>query len=423
MAFILLALLGSITPAWGEENLHARIFASPQWREFREEVLANHVRLLTDAQLEEPCRQAVLPDGAEALDTAVVTCLQAVLRGLDANSAYFTPGERQRMATPQNGFVGIGLEMRQAASRNGDIEIVSTLRGSAAERAGVLPGDLIFSIGNEPTRGVPFMDAVQSMRGEAGSVLDLRVRRPGVDEPMRFSIRREQVRLRSVRASAVAPGVFWLRLSQLRDDTRREILAEVARLVRQSPQPPTQVILDLRGCPGGLLDALVGVAALWTPERAAILRTVDRSGPPGRLYLATPADYAKADTGPDSDPADGPLHRLPLTILVNQRTSAGAEALAQVLREKRAASVFGQTTSGLAAIDKILPLQSGAAFRIQIARMESPEGASWESLGVVPDVLVSSNAKSDWEYGLLPGDAELAAVLAAITDGMARLPR
>jgi C-terminal processing protease CtpA/Prc len=77
--------------------------------------------------------------------------------------------------------------------------------------------------------------------------------------------------------------VFWLRLSQLRDTTRREILAEVTRFERQSPQPPTQVILDLRGCPGGLLDALVGVAALWTPEGSGIVRTVDQSGPPGRL--------------------------------------------------------------------------------------------------------------------------------------------
>lgn len=418
-----LILVSSIALAWAQETSHDRIFASSQWREFRAAVMANHVRPVTDSRLQAPCRQVVASDSLDALDAAVATCIQAALKELDANSAYFSPEERQRMAAGPNGFVGIGLELRPAASRNGDIEIVSTIQGSAAERAGLLPGDLIFSISDRLTSGVPMMNAVQSMRGEAGSILNLRVRRPGVDEPIRFSVRREQIRVRSVRASLAAPGVFWLRLSQLRDTTRREILAEVTRLERQSPQPPTQVILDLRGCPGGLLDALVGVAALWTPEGSGIVRTVDQSGPPGRLYLATPDDYAKSDTDADSDPTNELLHRLPLTILVDQRTAAGAEALAQVLREKRKAKVFGQTTFGIAAIDKVLPLQSGAAFRIQIARMESPEGASWESRGVVPDVLVPTSTTMDWQYGALPGDTELAAVLAAITDGTGRVSR
>ncbi|WP_082091331.1 S41 family peptidase [Paracidovorax citrulli] len=420
-ATLALVLVGSITLSWAQETLHDRIFASLQWREFRDAVMTNYVRPVTDAQLQAPCRQAVASNNFAVLDVAVVTCLQAVLKDLDTNSAYFSPEERQRMAVGPNGFVGIGLELRSAASRNGDIEIVSTIQGSAAERAGLLPGDLIFSIADKLTSGVPLMTAVQSMKGEAGSVLNLRVRRPGVTEPIRFSVRREQIRIQSVRASLAAPGVLWLKVSQLRDTTRRDILAEVARLERQSPQPPTQVILDLRSCPGGLLDALVGVAALWTPNGSGIVRTVDQSGPPGRLYLATPEDYAKSDTDVDSDPTDGPLQRLPLTILVNQQTAAGAEALAQILREKRQAKIFGQTTFGFTAIVKMLPLQSGAAFKMQIASMESPEGVSWEHRGVVPDVIVPINTTTDWKYGALPGDTELAAVLAAITESAGRV--
>ena len=99
-----------------------------------------------------------------------------------------------------------------------------------------------------------------------------------------------------------------------------------------------------------------------------------------------------------------------MTILVNQRTAGGAEALALALRESRQAQVFGQATFGSAAMDKILPLKSGAAFRIEIGRMESPAGSTWESRGVVPDIVVPVQMTAG-EYGALPGDTELAALL------------
>ena len=404
-------VIGNVTIARAEESLHDKIFASERWLEFRDGVMANHVRPVTDGQLQSPCLQGTAATGHESFDAAVTACMQAVLNGLDRNSSYFTREDRERMdAPPGGGFVGIGLEMRQAPSRNGDIEIVSTIRGSAAERAGLLPGDLIFSIANWPTRGVPLEDAVRSMRGIAGTILELRVRRQGAEVPLRFSVRREQVRLRSVRGGLVAPGVMWLRLSQLRDETRGEIVAEVARLGRQTPDPLAKVVLDLRGCPGGLVEAMVGIAALWVPEGTAIVRTIEQSGLPGRLYRATPADYLKSNPNGNDEPSDGTLRRLPLTILVNQRTAGGAEALALALRESRQAQVFGQATFGSAAMDKILPLKSGAAFRIEIGRMESPAGSTWESRGVVPDIVVPVQMTAG-EYGALPGDTELAALL------------
>lgn len=143
---------------------------------------------------------------ADTLETAVVACLQAVLKDLDANSAYITPEERQQMQKGQNAFVGIGLEMREAHNGNGEIEIVSTLHGSPAEKAGLLAGDRIIAIVERPTLGVPLMTSVRSMRGEPGSVLVLRVRRVGSAEALRFLIRREPIRLQSVKGGMPAPG-------------------------------------------------------------------------------------------------------------------------------------------------------------------------------------------------------------------------
>jgi carboxyl-terminal processing protease len=411
---IALTLGGSITQAWSQDTLHDRLFASAQWRDLRDKVMERRVSPVTDAELQAPCRQAVAPDASNILDAALETCLRVAVESLDAGSTYYTPEARQRMQVGPNDFVGIGLELRQSASRNGEVEIVSAIRGSPAERAGLLSGDLIFSIANRSTQGVPLMDAVRSMRGKAGSFLDLQVRRPGVAEPIHFSVQREQIRVLSTRTGLPAPGVLWLRLSQFRQDTRRDLLADVVRAEHQSPERLRQVILDLRDCPGGLLESMVALAALWMPEGTPVVRVIERSGPPGRLYRATPADYIKADTGQGSDPADGPLHRLPLTVLVNERTGSGAEALAQVLREVRQARVFGQTTFGLAGIDTMTALESGAAMRIKTGYMESPAGVSWESEGVVPDVLLPKNTSANLEYGELPVDTELAAVLSAL---------
>jgi carboxyl-terminal processing protease len=396
------------TPARAEEVSKALLFRSPQWQEFRDAVVANHFRVIGDAELEAP-RRADETKAAGWPEAAVEDCLKKALENLDASSAYYSASQWGQMKNPSGGFVGIGLEIRHASGRNGEIEIVSTLRDSAAERAGLLQGDLIISIGGKPISGVPIMEAVRSMRGEPGSVLDLRVRRAGVVEPMRFSVRREQIRLRSVKAALIAPGVLWLRIVQLREQTRSEILAEVSRLKQQNPVDPRQVILDLRGSPGGLLEALVSVAALWLPEEAAVVRTIEKTGPPGRIYRATPADYAKAGEGADSQ--QGILHRLPVTIVVDSKTAAGSEALAQVLREQRQAKIVGQITFGYGAIDKLFSLSTGAAFRIQIATMESPEGGLWHGKGITPDVAVSSAAQGNWEYGSLPGDSALTSVL------------
>ncbi|SFQ40759.1 S41 family peptidase [Variovorax sp. 770b2] len=412
---VTLALSGTITQAWGQDTLHDRLFATPQWRDMRDKVMERRASPITDAELQAPCRQAVAPDASNILDAALETCLQVAVGSLDPGSTYYTPEAWRRTQAGPSDFVGIGLELRQSASRNGEVEIVSPIRGSPAERAGLLPGDLIFSIANRSTLGVPLMDAVRSMRGEAGSFLDLQARRPGVAEPIHFSIKREPIRVLTTRVGLPAPGVLWLRLTQFRQETRRDLLADVARLERQSPERLRRVILDLRGCPGGLLESVVALAALWTPEGTPIMRVIERSGPPGRLYRATPADYAKADTDQGSDHADGLLHRLPLAILVDDRTGSGAEALAQVLRETRQARVFGQATFGLAGIDTMTALPSGAAMRIKTGYMESPAGVSWASEGVVPDVpLPKSSTSTNLEYGALPGDTELAAVLAAL---------
>ena len=407
----------STISAWGQQPLHEQVFASPQWKDFRDVAMARGVYSVSEADLQHSCLQALDGEASNAVDAAFTVCVKAAIKKLGTNAAYYSSEEVREWKSKPGTFAGIGLDMRVARGSVGVIEIVSVHDGAPAEKAGLLPGDQITSVAGRPTFGVPLADSVQAMRGVPGSFLNLRVRRQGVSEPLRFSIQRETLRVQSVKAGMPSPGILWIRLAQLRDETRRDVVTEMARWERRGSLPLAHVILDLRDCQGGLLEAVSSVAALWTRAGTPIVRKVERAGPPGHLYRAARADGVGTNDEQASGtaaPAEGPLYKLPLAILVGQRTASGAEALAQALREGRDARVFGRATFGMAEVDTILPLQSGAVIRVATGRLESPNGFSWASKGIQPDVPLPENDLTYWTFGELPDDKELAAVLMAI---------
>ena len=113
-----LALAGAGTQVWSQDTFHERIFASQEWREFRDKVISQSAPRVTEAQLRALCRRATTTGVSDATDTAVQTCLRAAADGLGPSTAYFTPEERRRIEAGPDDFVGVGLELRQAASRN-----------------------------------------------------------------------------------------------------------------------------------------------------------------------------------------------------------------------------------------------------------------------------------------------------------------
>lgn len=406
--------LAQPTPAAG--RLHEQVLSSPQWQAFARQVAQNHVSPLQAGQLEAGCRESIQPQATQADDGVIEDCIRAAANQLDPGAIYFSRTEWKTLQDDfKRKFVGIGLELRAHAGRAGLVEIVSAIKGSPAERAGLQAGDVIYSIDGVSTGNLTLTESVRVMRGEAGTDMTLLLYRPGVAGTLKFVVTREPIRVLTTRSKLLSPGLAYLRISQFADRTRNEVIAAVAQLEAGNGGPLSGLVLDLRNCPGGLLSATVGIAALFVPANAEILRVTGQRADTGRVYRASPDDYASKDIAQAPEPAHAPLKAPRLVVLVNGGTATGAEALAQALRERRGAILMGQPTFGRAVVEQVFPLEHGAGMRIATGMMTSPQGLSWQGQALSPDVSASPPAGRAPEFGDLPGDTQLEAAIAQMS--------
>lgn len=395
-------------------ELYRQVLATPAWEDFSRTVQAEYVLPIEAGQLELACSRALARSTAEvsAADAPEV-CMRGVLAALDRLDEYYTPAQMKTMdADATRQFVGIGIEIGVHKGDEGSILIVAPIQGAPSERAGLKPGDVIQTLEGLPTRTMTLSDAIKVMRGDAGTPLRLTVVRPGVAFPLSFAIIREPIRTRSVKAKLLGPGIGWMRISQFQDRTRDDARADTLQLERANQGPLKALVLDLRNNSGGLLDSVVGVAALTVPSGDDVLLVKGRAEAASRMYRADPSDFRRA-ASVTSEPPVATLKSAKLVILVSQRTAAGAEGLAETLRELRGAVVMGQPTFGIANIQTLQRLKTGGAVKVTTGLLSTPRGKSWQGTGVTPDVALVAPSAKPAEYGELPGDVELAAALEA----------
>ncbi|GKS73324.1 PDZ domain-containing protein [Acidovorax sp. SUPP950] len=422
-----LVTAGALASAWSAIAQSASppdaadvVLATPAWIEFRNLVDKHYVELVSGPSLEGHCRQAAKQNldvtSSPALATTVIeACLTAAAASLRYNTEYLSIANlREFDAAATQKFVGIGLEITQ---EDGWPKIVNPIAGSPADRDGLQRGDLIVSLEGSATRYMPLQKVVQRMRGEEGSILNLVVNRPGISESLRFAVERAPIRSRSVRSAVVAPGVGYLRIVQFRAETRAQVIEEVAKIrwsnrVAAAAVPTDQLVLDLRNCSGGLLDALTEVSALFVAPGTPVVHVESRV--PGTMNTNGSIDDASAKSPPNVPLlVDWPLRRWRLVVLVNEGTAAGAESLAVLLRQRRSAMLLGQKTYGFGVIQSIKPMSAGGAVRIATGMMTVPEAPPWHSIGVQPDVEVPATAES-FELGDVARDTQLHAAIAVL---------
>ena len=397
----------------GSDHLYEEVLSSHHWRTFSQQVTENYTTPINEGVLKENCRKTISPRASRDMEAIIENCIRAAIDGLDSSATYISPAERTlQIEDSKRKFVGIGLELRAAAEGDGNVEVVSAVKRSPAERTGLRSGDLIYSIDGVSTRTLALMESVKVMRGEAGTAVTLLVRRRGEENPLKFVVTREPIRVNTVRSKILSPGLAYMRLSQLVDYTRNDMIADITKLEVDNGSSLNSIILDLRNCPGGLLNATIGVTALFVKPNTEILRVVGQREGMNRIYRASPDDYANQLVPQNVEPENWSLRSLRLIVLVNGKTGAGAEALAETLREKRQAVVMGQPTFGMTAIEQVFSLASGAAMRIATGEIASPQGHSWQGQGIKLDTPVAANEGSRWEFGELPADVQLVAAMA-----------
>ncbi len=268
-------------------------------------------------------------------------------------------------------FTGIGAEL----GKDGDsIIIVSPISGFPADKAGLKPKDVIIEIDGKSTSGISVDDAVKQIRGPKDTKVKLLVVRDG-KEDLTFDITRADITTPSVESKTLEGNIGYIKISRFSDDTAQ--LAKDAALNFKS-QNVKGIILDVRGDPGGLLDAAVDVSSLWLPSQKTVLQE-KRDGVVIKTYYA------------NGNPT---LEGIPTVVLINEGSASASEITAGALKDNGAATLLGVKSYGKGSVQQIQRFDDGSSLKVTIARWYTPGGRNIDKEGIEPDTKVEQTSDS-----------------------------
>ncbi|MCA9549022.1 MAG: S41 family peptidase [Myxococcales bacterium] len=273
------------------------------------------------------------------------------------------PGELEELERGVKGSVsGIGIVIEHMENV---IVVREPVPGGPAEAAGLEAGDRILAIDGTSVRDLSFRDAVYKIRGATGTTVDLLVQRD--TREWTVPVTRGQVHIASVLSDLeTLPGnVAYIRVSNFAKDT---VASFDAALASAKAKKSRGLIFDLRGTPGGLLDASLQVADRFLAEGRTILTIRGRDG----------KDDVRRATG-------GTLKvEIPVVVLIDRDTASGAEVVAAALGGNGNALLVGESTFGKGTVEEVRKLKNGYAVKISVGRFVGPDGESWANTGLVP---------------------------------------
>jgi carboxyl-terminal processing protease len=293
--------------------------------------------------------------------------VEGLMRELDdPNSAYLSSTRLARLDESTSGnYAGLGI---QIDSRQRWITIVAPLPGTPGERAGLQTGDRIIAIDGAATEGMQPDEARRALRGEPGSRVRLTIDRPGVPEPLLFTVTRAVIHAPSVRrVSMLRPRIGYVDINVFSESTVVELEQAVKDLRRRGME---SLILDLRGNPGGLLEQGIAVSDLFLDRGDTIVATL------GRTPAAT-------ETYVDRSRQEWPSLRM--LVLVDRGSASASEIVAGALQDHDRALLIGETTFGKGSAQSVYRLPNGSAVKLTTAKWYTPSGRSIQAPLAEPD--------------------------------------
>lgn len=272
-------------------------------------------------------------------------------------------------------FTGIGAELSKDAQ--GNIIVISPIAGYPAEKAGLKPKDVIAEVDGKPISGVTIDDAVSKIRGDAGTHVKIKVIRDK-SQALDFDIVRETITLPSVTSKMLPGNIGYIKISRFGSDTV-ELTTKAANDLKA--QGAKSMVLDLRGDPGGLLDAAVGVSSLWLDPGKTILQE-KRDNVVVRSYRAQGNSILKG---------------MPTVVLINEGSASASEITAGALKDNGVAKLMGVKSFGKGSVQQVEQLGDGSVLKVTIAKWYTPAGVNINKEGIKPDTevkLSDDDAKS-----------------------------
>jgi carboxyl-terminal processing protease len=303
-------------------------------------------------------------EDSEMLNNAI----RGMLSGLDPHSSYLDQEQFKELQVGTSGeFGGLGIEV---GMEDGFVKVIAPIDDTPAQRAGIEAGDLIIRLDDTPVKGLTLNEAVKIMRGKPGTVLRLTVVREGVDQPLKIDIKRDIIKVKSVKSRMLEDGFGYVRISQFQSKTAENMVDAIEKLKKDSDGALKGMVLDLRNNPGGVLNGAVAVSDAFL-KKGLIVYTEGRVSDSKLRFNATPDDI---------------LDTAPMVILVNQGSASASEIVSGALQDHHRAIVVGTPTFGKGSVQTILPLSNGTAVKLTTARYYTPSGRSIQAEGIKPDI-------------------------------------
>tara|TARA_B100000609_G_scaffold161638_1_gene133501 strand:- start:844 stop:1983 length:1140 start_codon:yes stop_codon:yes gene_type:complete len=302
-------------------------------------------------------------------DEVIDSAINGMLQSLDPYSSYMSPEAFQNMNRDTKGeFGGLGIEITM---EGGLVKIITPIEGTPADKAGVLAGDYIVKIENKQVKGMTLLDAVKLMRGKVGTNIEITVRRPEVDEELKFNIKRAIIKIREVSAE-VKNNIGYIRLRAFNEQSHNQLIKQLKKI---SNNKIDGYILDLRNNPGGLLSQAIKITETFL-DGGEIVSTRGRNKNDIRIYNAKKGDR---------------INNKPLIVLINQGSASASEIVSGALKDHKRAILLGEKSFGKGSVQSIIPLKNRGGLRLTTAKYYLPSGVSIHEKGVEPDITVKRN--------------------------------
>ncbi len=303
---------------------------------------------------------------------------RGMLNSLDPHSAYLDENDwRDLQETASGKFAGIGLEVTM---KHGLVTVISPIKGSPAQKAGIKPKDTLIRLNGTPLVGLTLRMAIDKLRGPENTKLTLDVMRKGSSKPLHFVLTRKVIQIESVKSELLHEKYGYINISMFQNSTFKEMSAAIQSLKKQTKQkgktPLQGVILDLRNNPGGLMDSAVEVAdAFLNGKKKKTLIVYTKGRGPWAKFTA----YANSGDI---------INRIPMVVLINEGTASGGEIVAGALKDNHRALLLGTRTFGKGSVQMVIPVDKDSAIRLTTALYYTPNGVSIQAQGITPDITV-----------------------------------
>lgn len=271
-------------------------------------------------------------------------------------------------------FEGIGAEVQEL---EGYIIIVSPIKGSPAEKAGLLPNDKVLAADGKSLQGMSATEAVSHIRGKKGTKVNLTIQRPGMKNTMGVEITRDTIPMETVYGEMLEDGIARVQITSFSENTTKELIDELNQLQKDGMKG---LVLDIRHNPGGLLPRAVEISSLFVPQGEILFKVEDKHGN---------IEEYKSKNNKET--------KTPLVVLINKGSASASEILAAAVKESAGVPLVGETSFGKGTVQNAQDFKDGSNMKITTAKWLTPKENWIHQKGIKPDYEVALPA-----YATLP---------------------